>query len=359
MAPKKISQASPLINQPSISSFFKRKDPPSSSPVKPSQKQPKPEPMDDNDGPLFLPDNDKENPIVIDSSPEPSPPPEKKARKSVIAQLTLSPFAGPTSSFSRPTPGPSKSAFQSKVSNGPPTKDDPSVSKPSFSKQPPSSSRIIMGKWKYNGDPERLRVPATDDDQMNVDILTDVEAEKEHAYRAARHEKFKARLLEQNFGRRRSLDLEQAEMGDYGQGDWDGEVDTGAAEEEEEEDMAGGSKMKVLREKLSAKGKGGKQLLVGAKGKGKAKEQIGPSGLTYTPLEKQVRTGSRCASGSRSIRVDQSSRSRFWNSRSGTRAFFSYSKVRPSLPVCLHSCNSESGLFSSRLQVSILFVSSA
>lgn len=87
-----------------------------------------------------------------------------------------------------------------------------------------------------------------------------------------RHEQFKAKLLEANLGRRRSLDLENAEAMTNAQGSGDEE------ERGDEEETGSSSKMKALKEKLTVKGKG----------KEKVKEVLGPSGKAYTPLEKQV-----------------------------------------------------------------------
>lgn len=84
-------------------------------------------------------------------------------------------------------------------------------------------------------------------------------------------------------GRRHSLTLEEAEASaagcDGADSDQD-EPDEGDAEDDEEIEIVG-AKMKGLKKKLT---KAGSVL----KGKGKAKEEIGPSGQTYTPLEKQV-----------------------------------------------------------------------
>jgi hypothetical protein len=102
-----------------------------------------------------------------------------------------------------------------------------------------------------------------------------------------RHQAFRSRLLGRSFGRRKSLTLDEAEAAEPTKGR-DGNDDEEEHEEQEKEIEEAGSsnKMKGVKEKLTrGGGSKGKAL---AKGKGKEKESVGPSGQTWTPLEKQV-----------------------------------------------------------------------
>jgi len=113
--------------------------------------------------------------------------------------------------------------------------------------------------------------------------------------RSQRHEAFKAKLLGRNFGRRRSLDLDDAEEQFRRGGDQDDADDGGdgdQVDEEEDEPSSSKAKMKSLKDKLTVKGGKGKEV-ANTKGGGNKKgagEAVGPSGLSWTPMEKQVST---------------------------------------------------------------------
>ncbi|KAK4686072.1 DNA mismatch repair protein MSH3, partial [Tremellales sp. Uapishka_1] len=101
----------------------------------------------------------------------------------------------------------------------------------------------------------------------------------------ARHEKWQARLLTPGgiIPRRKSLALDEAAAAELRGGIIDGtpEEEEGPEQEDGERVRAAEDVGSKLREKFAAKETG-----VG-KGKGKKKEDVGPSGQTYTPLEKQ------------------------------------------------------------------------
>lgn len=134
-------------------------------------------------------------------------------------------------------------------------------------------------------DDDELIIPSTQPQQQPTPPQT--------IGRSQRHEAFKAKLLGRNFGRRRSLDLDNAEdqqlQGGGGDED-DGEEGGGRGDEEDEDHEGSGSgakaKMKSLKEKLTAKGK--VKEVANAKGGKKKLEAVGPSGLSWTPMEKQV-----------------------------------------------------------------------
>lgn len=103
-----------------------------------------------------------------------------------------------------------------------------------------------------------------------------------------RHEEWKARVLAMSgsFRRRRSLALDEAAAAEVREAtglegentpfdDSDGDDDKRESEKNAEE--VGKKLKKYVAKEPSEK----------AKGKGKKKEEIGPSGLAYTPLEKQ------------------------------------------------------------------------
>lgn len=110
--------------------------------------------------------------------------------------------------------------------------------------------------------------------------------------KSQRHEAFKNKLLGRTFGRRKSLDFDEAAGASGLVGAEPAPLNENDDDEDEDERGGGGSafasqKMQGLREKLTAKAKGkGKEV------KGKKKlNPVGPSGQTWTPLEMQVSLG--------------------------------------------------------------------
>jgi DNA mismatch repair protein MSH3 len=107
-----------------------------------------------------------------------------------------------------------------------------------------------------------------------------------------RHQAWKDRMLAPGgiMPRRRSLALDEAAaaeamgqvIGEGADEDEEGQGEEAAVDEEEEAGKKAAAGVgSRLKEKYAAK------PVASAKGKGKKKEEVGPSGLTYTPLEKQ------------------------------------------------------------------------
>lgn len=122
-----------------------------------------------------------------------------------------------------------------------------------------------------------------------------VSAAESAAAKAKRHEQFAAKLLGRRFGRRRSLDLDEAEAR-AGHGSDDdaaagGSSDADARERVDDESADDSTSLERPNAKLSAL----KSTLTApvkkkeTGGKKKASPEVGPSGQTYTPLEEQVR----------------------------------------------------------------------
>ena len=126
------------------------------------------------------------------------------------------------------------------------------------------------------------------------------------AEQAKRRAAFKAKLLAPGFGRRRSLDLDQAEAGGGRGSDDEGDGQGGEVEEAAPAPVTSASsqKMQGLKDKLTAKGMG----KAAPAGKKKV-ELVGPSGLSYTPLEKQA---SLASLSSVELRNRQSDEYCFW-----------------------------------------------
>lgn len=117
------------------------------------------------------------------------------------------------------------------------------------------------------------------------------------AAKAKRHEQFATKLLGRRFGRRRSLDLDEADARDGRGADDNPEASASSDADDQEridDDSANGegsaspqrddTKLGVLKAKLTAPVK---KTAMGSKKK--APPEVGPSGQTYTPLEDQVR----------------------------------------------------------------------
>jgi DNA mismatch repair protein MSH3 len=112
-----------------------------------------------------------------------------------------------------------------------------------------------------------------------------------------RHEEWQRRVLAPGgvMPRRRSLALDEAAAaearrlagGEAGEGDEGADTpgmdEVAVVESDEEGRIAAEGVGSKLKAKYAAKG----SELAKGKGKGKKKEEIGPSGMTYTPLEKQ------------------------------------------------------------------------
>jgi hypothetical protein len=110
---------------------------------------------------------------------------------------------------------------------------------------------------------------------MEVDVNTDVDAE-----RRKRHERWQKKLGQGLIApRRNSLPLDQAAAESMDPTDPDFEIFPDDMDNDLAETEPGPSRGKA-RGKVVTSGK--------AMGKGKKKEEVGPSGMTYTPLEKQV-----------------------------------------------------------------------
>ncbi|WVQ94763.1 hypothetical protein IAU59_001844 [Kwoniella sp. CBS 9459] len=254
--------------QPSLHSFFKRKTPPLISPTKKS---------DDGDG------------DVIDLT-EGSPPPKRHR-----------PLPSPKQASERPPPAPSAhtSSYFSKAPTHEPSTVETALASGTASTsstlqsyklpktlpvQPPQSGTAFNS---YLVATEPVAGPSTSQQERTRDQLL-------------RHERWTTRMLQGGIiRRRRSLALDEAAAAEMrGEAGLDApEVDSGAntptVEDLEEVDAEDENRRKTaegLGNKLAAKyaAKDGDSKI---KGKGKAKkkkeDEIGPSGLTYTPLEKQ------------------------------------------------------------------------
>ncbi|CDZ97130.1 dna mismatch repair protein msh3 [Phaffia rhodozyma] len=245
MTPKNLS---PPTNQPSVSSFFKRKSPPSSQAWSESFPSKKPRVLA-NDQSLKQADATSANPIEIEDSPSPS------ANDSSSSVSYIPPPPSTTVAFRPPSRAPSVVPLYPKAGTT-------------------ASAKERLRKLAYVEESESVRKSET--------VITNIDKkereEEEDTSKKIRHELFKSRLLGVDFGRRRSLDLENAQDAAISAADPGSDQNGEAVEEGQPTSSA--SKMQSLKQKLSARGV--------AKGAGKAKEMLGPSGKSYTPLEKQI-----------------------------------------------------------------------
>lgn len=162
------------------------------------------------------------------------------------------------------TPPPDeRPAKRAKVSGYFASKDDPTKLKATFKSVP------RLGEYRLSRRPEDAPPPK------------ERTAEEEH-----RHEQWQNAVLGRSFFRRRSLQLDDAAAIALREqlGEVEGEQTpasgsaTPATPAPEEDAQPESSAAAALRAKFAAPP---------AKGRGKKKEDVGPSGLTYTPLEKQ------------------------------------------------------------------------
>ncbi|WWD05762.1 hypothetical protein V865_003845 [Kwoniella europaea PYCC6329] len=245
--------------QPSLHSFFKRKTPPLSSPIKGI----------DDDGSI----------IDLTGSPPAKksktlPSPQENTAKTSVTQSTSSYFskpARPPSNSSTPIPIPAS-----------------------------TSTSATLETYRL----PKAKVPLFTQSGMAFDVYTvTTEAGPSAIARSSeqqrRHEAWQDRVLSNGgiIRRRRSLALDEAAAAELRRGmgvdtpDVESGTNTPAAEELEEVDLEDESRRKAAEgvgSKLAAKyaskiSDGGRTT----KGKGKKKEEVGPSGQTYTPLEKQ------------------------------------------------------------------------
>ncbi|KAL7413339.1 muts domain V-domain-containing protein [Mrakia frigida] len=283
MAPK---AAAPSKNQPSISSFFKRKESPSSSLPSTSSHQPQAKRVKREASPsssllLPLPPATAAEPIVIDDTPSPSPPGSPVKRPSAPSA------SASTSTSFFPTSSSSSSSRPNQTQHQQPLAGPSSTTSSTFKgKQAVRSSHEALQQFAFRPPPAPMEV-VDDDDQLIPATQQQQPTPPQTIARSQRHEAFKAKLLGRNFGRRKSLDLDMAD--ELGLGGEDGQDEGGNHDDNEDEDKdESGSrqKMKNLKEKLTAKEKGkGKEVGKGGK---KKLEAVGPSGMTWTPMEKQV-----------------------------------------------------------------------
>ncbi|WVQ64881.1 uncharacterized protein L199_003050 [Kwoniella botswanensis] len=245
--------------QPSLHSFFKRKTPPLSSPIKGI----------DNDGSII--DLTGSPPA---KKPKTLPSPQENTAKSSVPQST-------SSYFSKPARQPSNSSTPIPISAS-------------------TSTSATLETYRL----PKANVPLFTQSGTAFDVYTvTTEAGPSTIARSSeqqrRHEAWQDRVLSNGgiIRRRRSLALDEAAAAELRRGvgvdtpDVESGTNTPAAEELEEVDSEDESRRKAAEgvgSKLAAKyaskiSDGGRTT----KGKGKKKEEVGPSGQTYTPLEKQ------------------------------------------------------------------------
>lgn len=353
MPPKSLLPAS--LDQPSVSQFFKRKTPPaapgasaSASSSSPAAKRVKlgagprqgrsPPPAaagatshgnevivldsDDEYGSMDIAFSDDEIQVVPAATtstagrraPTPSRPPRPAAPLSASkAHASNTPSTG-SSSHRLPllsaAAGGSSTAPRVKGAGAPPVAPvfqqaqqaslaaRPAGSKskrPSFNPKESSAAQALRALAYVDPDPSQaddqlgelsaVAGPSTQPPQLSADAAR---------ARDQRHERFKTKLLGRTFGRRRSLDLEEAErmqMGsdedrvEAGSDDEGGKAARGGdSEDPDASPPAKKGKIGELKSKFTAPPRK-KALAI----KKKAPPEVGPSGLTYTPLELQVR----------------------------------------------------------------------
>lgn len=316
----KTPSSSSSTQQPSVSQFFKRKSPPPPSSsslasvkrVKLEQQQPLPSDEvivldSDNDedqggqpsrtaSQIFgLSDDDDIREVhpsagsIVNSVPAPVKQPKQGASPPRKLPPPSQPIAFSSKSGpSRPPPSLAP-IFQSAQAGSRPSLPPPHVARSSS-----TSTRPI----KRSAAAEALRSLAfvdPEDDQGEPIAAPSVAplSEEEVQARARRHERFATKLLGRTFGRRRSLDLDEAEE----RGGLGGSDDMGGKSEGEDEVMALDEDSSDGAQPPAKKGKMAelkKKLLASSSSKAtlkkKAAPKIGPSGLSYTPLELQVRS---------------------------------------------------------------------
>jgi hypothetical protein len=202
--------------------------------------------------------------------------------------------AASTSSSARPA-APVAAIFQraQQAAHARPSAASAATKRPAFNAKDSAAAQALRALTYVEPDPDP-------DDQLETSgvgpsIVTQVPLSAEAtAAKAKRHEQFATKLLGRRFGRRRSLDLDEAEAragggsdyesaaGESNDGDEIGRIDDdgdGSASPER-----GNAKLDALKSKLTAPVR-----KTAGDGKKKAPPEVGPSGLTYTPLEEQVR----------------------------------------------------------------------
>lgn len=316
--PSKTPSLSSSTQQPSVSQFFKRKSPPppasSSSPA--SAKRVKLEHSLPSDEVIILDsDDDDDNQAgqsgravgqTVGLSDNDDIEEVHLPAASSVVNSVPAPFQKGASP-SRPLPPPSPpvaSSSKSAASRPPPSLapifhlaqagSRPSFPPPHVAKPSSTSTRPI----KRSAAAQALRSLTfidPEDDQSGPVAGPSVQplSEEEVRARARRHERFATKLLGRTFGRRRSLDLDEAEeRGGLGGSDdmgWksEGEDEVMALDEDSSDGAqppAKKGKMAELKRKLVASSSSKTTV------KKKAAPKIGPSGLSYTPLELQVRS---------------------------------------------------------------------
>ncbi|WVQ79017.1 hypothetical protein IAT38_001109 [Cryptococcus sp. DSM 104549] len=257
--------APPGTQQASLESFFKRKPPVS-------------QPRDDSG--------------VIDLTDGSPPPPAKKIRLESSQPPSQRPSQTTSSYFGKPKLAPTRPPPSSRASSSrtPFTPRTPVILQ---SYRLPNVPRSQLAQSGSAFDTYWLGVP---DSYPDPDSQPSASQHERTAEQVARHEAWQERVTAMGgtFRRRRSLALDEAVAAearkaaglDDGEGEEGGGTPVDADKADEDGEGEEKKKAEGVGKKLAAK-YAVKVDAKGAKGKGKKKEEVGPSGMTYTPLEKQ------------------------------------------------------------------------